>query len=138
MGKKTVQQLARMAPKGLFCYQHRCHTQAANWRAATRKLCGQHFLVYEWQIGLFSISSEIENNLISCFGEHLRASRIQCEIRRLFRGGIRSLVSGAGLLTIFVPRAGCKCPINSEGLCPSFDLGTIALAETTKFLKPLA
>jgi hypothetical protein len=45
--KKAVQHFAPMAPKGAFCYPHRCLTQAANWRAAIRKLCAQHFLVCE-------------------------------------------------------------------------------------------
>ena len=123
MEKKTVPPLAQMAPQGSFCYQHRYHTQAAIWRAAIRKLGAQHFLICEWQIGLFSIFSEIENSGISCFGEHLRTSRLQCGTRRLFRGGIRSLVSGVGLLTMFGPTVRSKCPINSEGLCPFLDQG---------------
>jgi hypothetical protein len=81
------------------------------------------FLVCEGRIGLFSIFSEIENSGISSFGEHLRTSRLPCGKRRLLRGGIRSLVSGAGLLTIFGPRVRSKCPINFEVLCPSFDQG---------------
>jgi hypothetical protein len=71
----------------------------------------------------YSLKLKNENSGFCCFGEHLRTSRLLCGTRRLFGGGIRSLVSGVGLLTMSGPRVFSKCPINSEGICPSFDQG---------------